>query len=92
MRRLSERGKPQSFERRPGGSRRPTISFLPGLLSWAIEPLALSFRPVELAALAGSVLVVGAFFVDRTSSRRDGAALILLYVCVAAAFFISGDR
>jgi Ca2+:H+ antiporter len=62
------------------------------LLSWAIEPLALSFRPVELAALAGSAVVVGAFFIDRTSSRRDGAALILLYVGVAAAFFISGDR
>jgi Ca2+:H+ antiporter len=65
---------------------------LVALLSWAIEPLALAFRPVELAALAGSVIVVGAFFVDRTSSRRDGAALILLYVGVAAAFFISGDR
>jgi Ca2+:H+ antiporter len=62
------------------------------LLSWSIEPLALSFRPVELAALAGSAIVVGAFFVDRKSSRRDGAALILLYVGVAAAFFISGDR
>jgi Ca2+:H+ antiporter len=62
------------------------------LLSWTIEPLALSFRPVELAALAGSAVVVGAFFVDRKSSRRDGAALILLYVGVAAAFFISGDR
>jgi Ca2+:H+ antiporter len=62
------------------------------LLSWAIEPLALSFRPVELAALAGSAVVVGAFFIDRKSSRRDGAALILLYVGVAAAFFIAGDR
>jgi Ca2+:H+ antiporter len=62
------------------------------LLSWSIEPLALSFRPVEIAALAGSAIVVGAFFVDRKSSRRDGAALILLYVGVAAAFFIAGDR
>jgi Ca2+:H+ antiporter len=62
------------------------------LLSWAIEPLALSFRPVELAALAGSAIVVAVFFIDRKSSRRDGAALILLYVGVAAAFFIAGDR
>ena len=62
------------------------------LLSWAIEPLALSFRPVEIAALAASTLVVGTFFVDRKSSRRDGAGLILLYVVVAAAFFIAGDR
>ena len=62
------------------------------LLSWAIQPLALAFRPVEIAALAGSTLVVGAFFVDRKSSRRDGAGLILLYVVVAAAFFVAGDR
>jgi Ca2+:H+ antiporter len=62
------------------------------LISWAIEPLALSFRPVELAALGASAIVVGTFFVDRKSSRRDGAALILLYVVVAAAFFIAGDR
>jgi len=62
------------------------------LLSWAIEPLALSFRPVELAALGASALVVAAFFVDRKSSRRDGAALIVLYVVVAVAFFISGNR
>jgi Ca2+:H+ antiporter len=61
------------------------------LLSWLIEPLALSFRPVELAALGASTLVVGTFFIDRQSSRRDGAALILLYVAVAAAFFIAGD-
>ncbi len=62
------------------------------LLSWAINPLALSFRPVEIAALGASALVVATFFVDRKSSRRDGAALILLYVVVAAAFFIAGDR
>jgi len=61
------------------------------LLSWAIEPLALSFRPVEIAALGASAIVVGTFFIDRQSSRRDGAALILLYVVVAAAFFIAGD-
>jgi Ca2+:H+ antiporter len=62
------------------------------LLSWAIHPLALSFRPVELAALGASALVVGTFFVDRKSSRRDGASLIALYVVVAVAFFIAGNR
>jgi Ca2+:H+ antiporter len=62
------------------------------LLSWAIEPLALSFRQVELVALGGSALIVGVLVADRRSSRRDGAVLILLYGVVAAAFFVVGDR
>jgi Ca2+:H+ antiporter len=62
------------------------------LLSWAIEPLALSFRPVELGALGGSVLVVAALFFDRRSSHWNGTALILLYAGVAFAFYLSGDR
>jgi Ca2+:H+ antiporter len=62
------------------------------LLAWAIEPLALSFRPVELAALAGSTLVVGWLFWDRRSSNWHGAALIALYVGVALSFFLAGDR
>jgi Ca2+:H+ antiporter len=62
------------------------------LLSWAISPLALSFRPIEIAALGASALVVGTFFIDRRSSRRDGVGLILLYAVVAVAFFIAGDR
>ena len=62
------------------------------LLSWLIDPLALSFRPVELAAMGGSALVVGWFFVDRRSSTWHGVALIGLYVAVAAAFFVAGDR
>jgi Ca2+:H+ antiporter len=62
------------------------------LLSWAIEPLALSFRPVELAALAGSTLVVGCLFWDRRSSNWHGAALIALYAAVAVSFFLAGDR
>ena len=62
------------------------------LLSWAIEPLALSFRAVELAAVGGSALVVGWLFWDRRSSNWHGAALIALYAGVAAAFFFAGDR
>jgi Ca2+:H+ antiporter len=62
------------------------------LLSWAIHPLALSFRPVELGALAGSTVLVGWLFYDRRSSNWHGAALIALYAGVAAAFFLAGDR
>jgi Ca2+:H+ antiporter len=62
------------------------------ILSWAIEPLALSFRMVELAALGASVLVVTAVLQDRKSSNWNGAVLILLYGVVAGAFFVAGDR
>jgi Ca2+:H+ antiporter len=62
------------------------------LLSWAIEPLALSFRPVELAALGFSTLVVAALVTGHRTRPRDGALLILFYVGVACAFFIAGDR
>jgi Ca2+:H+ antiporter len=62
------------------------------LLSWAIDPLALAFRPVEIAALGASVLAVGAVLRDRRSSTWNGAVLIVLYVVVAGAFFVAGDR
>jgi Ca2+:H+ antiporter len=62
------------------------------LLSWLIEPLALSFRPVELAVLGSSVVVTGALLADGRSSRLKGGLLIGAYVVAAAAFFLAGDR
>jgi Ca2+:H+ antiporter len=62
------------------------------LLSWLIEPLALSFRPVELAAVGGSVAFAALLLLDGRSSRSRGVALIAAYVAVAIAFFASGDR
>jgi Ca2+:H+ antiporter len=62
------------------------------LLSWLIDPLALSFRVVELAVLAGSTVVTAALLADGHSSRLKGVLLIATYVAAAAAFFIAGDR
>ena len=62
------------------------------LLSWLIEPLALSFRAVEIFALAASALFAFALLVQGRSSRARGVALIGAYVVVAAAFFAAGDR
>jgi Ca2+:H+ antiporter len=62
------------------------------LLSWAIEPLALSFRPVELAALGGSTIFVSLILYGGRSSRARGVALIAGYIVVAFAFFLVGDR
>ena len=62
------------------------------LLSWLIEPLALSFREVEIAALAGSTIFTFLLVFQGRSSRGRGVALITAYVVVAAAFFAAGDR
>jgi Ca2+:H+ antiporter len=62
------------------------------LLAWLIDPLALSFRPVELIAVGGAVVLAAALLAQGRSSRARGVALIVGYVAVAAAFLIAGDR
>jgi Ca2+:H+ antiporter len=62
------------------------------LLSWLIEPLALSFRPVELGVLGGATIATSALLADGRSSRFKGALLILAYVGAAVAFYLAGDR
>jgi Ca2+:H+ antiporter len=62
------------------------------LLALAIEPLALSFRPIELLALGGSTAVAAALLWDGRSTRARGLALIGMYVIMAFAFFLVGDR
>jgi Ca2+:H+ antiporter len=62
------------------------------LLSWLIEPLSLSFRPIEIAAMAGSVVFASLLLVNGHSSRWRGAVLTVAYVGVACAFYAAGDR
>jgi Ca2+:H+ antiporter len=62
------------------------------LLSWFIEPLALSFRVVEIVALGASLLFTMVVLFDGHSSRFRGVALIAAYVGVAIAFLAAGDR
>jgi len=62
------------------------------LLSWLIEPLALSFRPIEIAALGGSVVYTALVLFDGHSSRRRGGLLLLGYAAVVVAFLLAGDR
>jgi Ca2+:H+ antiporter len=62
------------------------------LLAWAIEPLALSFRPAELIAVGTSTVLAAAVIADGRSSRLRGAVLTGAYVVVAIAFLIVGDR
>ena len=62
------------------------------LLSWLIDPLALSFRVVEIAALGAATLFTFLLLAQGRSSRGRGVALIVAYVVVAAAFFVVGER
>jgi Ca2+:H+ antiporter len=62
------------------------------LLSWLLEPLALSFRPVEMFALGGSVLFTALVLFNGNSSRLRGATLLAGYVVVVVAFLLAGDR
>ena len=62
------------------------------VLSWAIEPLALSFRQVELAALAGSLVVAAIVLAHGRSSRFRGAVLMAAYIGAVVMFFAAGDR
>ena len=62
------------------------------LLALLIDPLALSFRPIEIAALAFGVVLTLALLVQGQSSRARGVVLIAGYVAVAVAFFLAGDR
>jgi Ca2+:H+ antiporter len=62
------------------------------LLSWPIDPLSLSFRPVELGTMAGAVILTAALLARGHSTRWRGFVLIGGYAVAAAAFFIAGDR
>ena len=62
------------------------------LLSWLIEPLALSFRQVEIAALAATAAFTALMLSNGRSSRAKGIALIGAYMLVALAFLLAGDR
>ena len=61
------------------------------VLSWLIEPLALGFRPVEIAALVLSLAIVIVTTWGSVSSRLRGIILIAAYIGVAAMFFVAGD-
>jgi Ca2+:H+ antiporter len=62
------------------------------LLALLIDPLALSFREVEIAALVFGTILTFLLLVQGQSSRLRGVILIAAYVAVATAFFVAGDR
>jgi Ca2+:H+ antiporter len=61
------------------------------LISWAFTPLALSFRPVELAAMAVATALPALVLRTGRTTRLSGAILLAGYSAVAVAFYLSGD-
>ena len=62
------------------------------LISWLIDPLALGFREVEIAALAFGLAVTVVTLWGGRASKARGVILLVAYALVAAAFYIAGDR
>ncbi len=62
------------------------------LIGLLIDSLALAFRPVEIAAVAGSTALTALLLRDGMSSRAKGVSLIVAYGVVALAFLLAGDR
>jgi Ca2+:H+ antiporter len=65
---------------------------LVALISWGFEPLALSFRPVELTAMATAAVLPALFLRSGRTTRLGGAFLVVAYTGLAVAFYVSGDR
>ena len=62
------------------------------LLAWLIDPLALGFRQVEIAALAGGLAVATLTLWGGRASKGRGAILLAAYAVIAVAFYAAGDR
>jgi Ca2+:H+ antiporter len=62
------------------------------LVSWAIDPISLSFRWVELLGIALATLAVALVVTPKRTSRAGGAVLVGLYAVLAVTFYLVGDR
>jgi Ca2+:H+ antiporter len=65
---------------------------LVALISWAFEPLPLSFRPVELAVMGVAAALPALVLRTGTTTRIGGAVLLLAYLAFVVAFYHAGDR
>jgi Ca2+:H+ antiporter len=65
---------------------------LVALISWGFDPMALSFRPIELVALGGAAVLPAIVLRNGGTTRGGGAILLVAYTVLAVAFYFSGDR
>ena len=62
------------------------------ILAWAIKPLTLAFRQVEIAVMGGAALLAAVLLAHGRSTRWRGAVLVAAYVGAAVIFFEAGNR
>jgi Ca2+:H+ antiporter len=62
------------------------------LMSWAFEPLALSFRPIELIAIGVAVALPALVLRGGRTTRTGGVSLLFAYSVLVVSFYLSGDR
>jgi Ca2+:H+ antiporter len=65
---------------------------LVALVSWFFEPLALSFRPVELVAMGAAAFLPAIVLAAGRTTRLGGTILLLAYSAFVAAFYFAGER
>jgi Ca2+:H+ antiporter len=65
---------------------------LVALISWGFEPLALSFRPVELTAMATAAALPALVLRPGRTTRVGGVVLLAAYTILAVVFYLSGAR
>jgi Ca2+:H+ antiporter len=65
---------------------------LVALVSWFFEPLALSFRPVELVAMGAAALLPAIVLATGRTTRLGGTTLLLAYTVLVAVFYVAGER
>ena len=61
------------------------------LISWGFTPLALSFRPVELAAMAVAAALPALVLRTGRTTRLSGTVLLAAYSALAVACYVAGD-
>ena len=65
---------------------------LVALMAWAIDPLTLSFRPVELIALAVATVLTAIVLAPGRTNRRGGVLLLCAYAALVVVFADAGNR
>jgi Ca2+:H+ antiporter len=65
---------------------------LVALLAWTSDPLTLSFRPVELCALAVATVLTAVVLAPGRTSRLGGALLLCAYTALVVVFAYAGNR